>query len=202
MPPRGRTPERTQRERSEATTSELLDAARRLFAADGFAATSLDDIVAAAGVTKGALYHHFESKRDLFRAVYEREQARLAERQAQAYAEADGPWEGFFAGIRAFFELSVDPGVQRITLLDAPSVLGWEGMREIEGRYGYVQMQLGLKVLVDEGLLAPRPLGPLSTLLFGATCEASLVIARAGDQRMEIEQTLDEVRTMLEGLRT
>ena len=75
-------------------------------------------------------------------------------------------------------------------------------MREIEGRYGYVQMQLGLKVLIDEGLLAPRPIGPLATLLFGATCEASLVIARADDQRVEIEQTLDEVRTMLEGMRT
>src|SRR5215212_3653335 len=134
-------PVRTQKERSEATTSELLDVARRLFAADGYAATSLDDVVRGAGVTKGALYHHFAGKRDLFLAVFEREQQKLARTQFEAFARRKGTWDGFFAATQAFFEASLDPGVQRITLLDAPAVLGWETMREVEGRYSLVQLR-------------------------------------------------------------
>src|SRR5688572_11986017 len=105
-----RMPVRTQRERSEATTSALLDVARRLFAADGYAATSLDDVVRGAGVTKGALYHRFAGKRDLFLAVYEREQHRLAQVQFEAFARNKGAWEGFYAATQAFFEASLDPG--------------------------------------------------------------------------------------------
>ncbi len=192
---------RTQKERSEATTSELLDVARRLFAADGYAATSLDDVVRGAGVTKGALYHHFGGKRDLFLAVYEREQQRLAAASLEAFARRKDPWEGFLAGCRAFFEASLDPGVQRITLLDAPAVLGWETIREVEGRYALVQLHQGIEALIEEGLLAPRPVAPLANLLFGAMCEGAMMVARAPDQRAATREVLGELRAMLEALR-
>ena len=192
---------RTQKERSEATTSELLDVARRLFAADGFAATSLEDVVRGAGVTKGALYHHFRGKRDLFLAVYEREQQRLAEAQLQAFARENDTWEGFFAGSQAFFEASLDPGVQRITLLDAPSVLGWETMREVEGRYSLVQLHQGIEALIAEGRLAPRPVAPLANMLFGAMCEAAMMAVRSEDPPRATEEVLAELRTMMEALR-
>jgi AcrR family transcriptional regulator len=192
---------RTQKERSEATTSELLDVARRLFAADGYAATSLDDVVSGAGVTKGALYHHFAGKRDLFLAVYEREQERLAQVQFQAFARKKGAWEGFFAATQAFFEASLDPGVQRITLLDAPSVLGWETMREVEGRYSLVQLHQGIEALIHDGRLAPRPVGPLANMLFGAMCEAAMMVARAPNPRQATREVLAELRTIMEALR-
>jgi len=193
-------PVRTQRERSDSTTSELVEVARRLFAADGYAATSLDDVVRGAGVTKGALYHHFGGKRDLFLAVYEREQQRLAQAQFEAFARQKGAWEGFFAGSRAFFEASLDPGVQRITLLDAPSVLGWETMREVEGRYALVQLHQGIEALIHDGHLAPRPVAPLANMLFGAMCEAAMMVARARDQRKATKEVLAELRAILEAL--
>ncbi len=192
---------RSQPERSEATTAELVDVARRLFAADGYAATSLEDVVRGAGVTKGALYHHFAGKRDLFLAVYEREQARLARVQFQAFARKKGAWEGFFAATRAFFEASLDPGVQRITLLDAPSVLGWETMREVEGRYSLVQLHQGIEALIHDGHLSPRPVAPLANMLFGAMCEAAMMVARAGNQRAARREVIAELRAILEALR-
>ncbi len=193
--------ERTQRERSEATTGELLDAARRLFAADGYPATSLDDVVRAAGVTKGALYHHFEDKRDLFRAVFEREHRRLAKIAVEAYRAEDDGWEGLYAGCRAFFEAVLDPGVQRIALLDAPSVLGWEKMREIQEPYSFAQFSEGLQNAIDDGKIAPRPIEPLAHMLLGAMCEAAMMVARASDQRRATREVLAELGRMLEALR-
>lgn len=193
---------RTQKERSDATTSELVDVARRLFAADGYAATSLDDVVRGAGVTKGALYHHFGGKRDLFLAVYEREQARLAQVQFQAFARKRDVWGGFLAATQAFFEASLDPGVQRITLLDAPSVLGWETMREVEGRYSLVQLRRGIEALIHEGHLAPRPIAPLASMLSGAMCEAAMSVARSESPRQATKEVLAELRTIMEALHT
>jgi AcrR family transcriptional regulator len=192
---------RTQKERSEATTSELVEVARRLFAADGYAATSLEDVVRGAGVTKGALYHHFGGKRDLFLAVYEREQEKLAQVQFSAFTRKKGAWEGFFAATQAFFEASLDPGVQRITLLDAPSVLGWETMREVEGRYSLVQLQQAIEALIHDGHLAPRPVAPLASILFGAMCEGAMSVARSANPRKATKQILAELRTIMEALR-
>ena len=192
---------RTQRERSEATTSELVEVARRLFAADGYAATSLEDVVRGAGVTKGALYHHFRGKRDLFLAVYEREQQRLAQVQFEAFARKKGAWDGFFAATQAFFEASLDPGVQRITLLDAPSVLGWETMREVEGRYSLVQLHQGIEALIHDGHLKRRPVAPLANMLFGAMCEAAMMVARAESPRQATKEVLAELRGIMEALR-
>src|SRR6185437_16102188 len=114
----------TQQERSEATTTALVEAARDLFAKDGYAATSLDAVVGKAGMTKGALYHHFAGKRELFAAVFAGEQQKLSGVVAAAYAGRQDPWEAFEAGCRAFVEACQEPGVQRIFLLDAPAALG------------------------------------------------------------------------------
>src|SRR3954453_6031701 len=104
MPVTTTTPRRTQQERSNATTGELIAAARDLFARQGYAATSLDEIAAAARVTKGAVYHHFDSKRDVFRAVYELEQRRLGDIESRAYQRKRDPWVAFHAGCLAFLE--------------------------------------------------------------------------------------------------
>jgi AcrR family transcriptional regulator len=197
---RTKPPRRTQRERSETTTAELVSAGRDLFAADGYTATLLDDVVKRAQVTKGALYHHFAGKRELFAAVFEQEQRRLAAVGAEAYARKRDSWKGFYEACRAYFEASLDPGVQRITLLDAPAVLGWERLREIEDRHTVANMRLGLQAAMDQGQIAPRPLEPLVQMLNGAICEAAMLVARSRDQRRATREVLAELRIMLDAL--
>jgi AcrR family transcriptional regulator len=191
---------RTQRERSDATTGQLVSAARELFAAHGYAGTLLTDVVERAHVTKGALYHHFESKRELFEAVFEQEQRTLAAIGARAYARKRDNWEGFYEACRAYFEASLDPGIQRITLIDGPAVLGWERMREIEDRHTVANMRVGLKAAIDSGRITPRPLEPLVQMLNGAICESAMLVARSEDQRRATREVLAELRVMLDAL--
>jgi AcrR family transcriptional regulator len=168
----------TQAERRAATTSSLVDAARELFAADGYGATSLDAVALKAGVTKGALYHHFDGKRQLFEAVFEREVESLTAGLAAAYAREDDPWKALEAGCRAFLEACLEPRLQRIVLLDAFAALGWDGVRERES--GLLDaLELGIERAIDAGRIAKRPAGPLASFLFGALCEAAMVVARA-----------------------
>ena len=114
----------TQAQRREATTTALLDAARDLFAEDGYAATSLDAVATKADVTKGAVYHHYDGKRQLFEAVFTREVEELTARLAGAYARNSDPWKALEAGCRAFLEACLEPALQRIVLLDALAALG------------------------------------------------------------------------------
>src|SRR3954469_9777128 len=135
---------RSNAERSEATIKELVAVARGLFAERGYGATSIEDVVRAAGVTRGALYHHFAGKEEVFRAVFEELQRELAKqiraaaggkRAAWRRVGAGGkrdPWRRMEAGCMAFLDAVRDPGVQQIALSDAPAVLGWDGLRAIE----------------------------------------------------------------------
>jgi AcrR family transcriptional regulator len=173
---------RTQRERSETTRRGLLASARTLFARDGFGATSLDAVASSCAVTKGALYHHFEGKTDLFQAVFQEEQRRLAEVVAAAYAGKADPWSGFLAGCRAFLGEALDPAVQQIVFLDAPGVLGWEVMHQIESDYGLTLIKDGLSRLMAAGRIRRRPVDPLAHLLFGALTEGALFVARSSDR--------------------
>ena len=135
---------RTQAERTETTTTELVEAAHGLFATRGYAATSIEDVVRAAGVTRGALYHHFASKLDVFRAVYEREERLLARSLAEAAATARDPWRRVEIGCHAFLEACLTQSVRRVVLLDGVSVLGWETVREIGSRCALALLRNGL----------------------------------------------------------
>jgi AcrR family transcriptional regulator len=189
----------TQQERTEATTASLVSAARDLFAQDGYAATSLDAVVAKAGVTKGALYHHYAGKRELFAAVFADEQRRLSEATVAAAQRRRDPWQAFEAGAVAFVEACQEPGVQRIFLLDAPAALGWETIRQLES--GSLQlMQLGIQNAIDAGSIESRPVEPLAHLLFGALCETAMVVARAADQRAALHEAKAELHRLLGSL--
>jgi AcrR family transcriptional regulator len=192
----------TQQERTEATTAGLVSAARELFAAKGYADTLLDEIVAVAGVTKGALYHHFDGKRELFEAVFEGEQRRLSGVAREASRRRRDFWTAFEEGCRAYLEASLEPGVQRITLLDGPAVLGWERLRELEDQHAVAQMRAGLERAVAEGVIARRPVEPLVQMLNGAICEAAMLVARSDNQRAATRQVLRELRLWLDALRT
>lgn len=194
--------ERTQRERSEATTRALVEAARDLFARQGYEGTFLDDVAREAGVTKGALYHHFEGKRELFRAVFEAEERRLRRTTSAAYLTQRDPWKGFYAGCRAYLEACLDPGVQRITLIDAPAVLDPETERAIKEQAGTrAGVRNGLRIAMEAGIIAPRPVEPLASMINGALCEGALLIARSDDPPAATKQVLDEVEAFLDSLR-
>lgn len=190
---------RTQRERTEATTTALVAAARELFAQDGYVATSLDAVVERAGVTKGALYHHFDGKRELFAAVFEAEQERLVAAELEAAEREADPWRAFEAGCVAFVEACQEPGAQRIFLLDAPVALGWERIRELEAG-AMAMMVAGIQRAVDEGAIEPRPVRPLAHLLFGAVCETAMVIARAPDHQNALREGVQELRRTLRAI--
>ncbi len=193
---------RTQAERTQTTVAALLGAARELFARDGYAATSLDEVVTHAGLTKGALYHHFAGKQALFRAVYEQELQRMIamiENHASVKA-TQSSWGTLQAACEAFLDVSLDPAIQRITLLDAPAALGWETMREIENKTTLRLLKEALKRAMDERSITVRPVDPLANLLFGAMCEAAMAIARGADQATNARRTRAELRRLLEAV--
>jgi AcrR family transcriptional regulator len=193
---------RTQSERSEATRDALIEAARTLFAARGYAGVGTEEIVRAAGVTRGALYHHFDGKRDLFEAVYERVEAGLAERIAAGAlgSGAAAPLEAMRAGAETFLQACTEPEAQQIALLDGPSVLGWDRWREIAAEHGLGLIEATLQAAIEAGAIRDQPLRPLAHVLMGALDEAAMLIARAEDperMRVEVGLTLDTLLAAL-----
>jgi AcrR family transcriptional regulator len=193
---------RTQAARSESTRAALIEAARPLFAERGFARVGTEEIVRAAGVTRGALYHHFKGKRELFEAVYEQLEVELAERIAAGAlaANAPSPLEAMRAGAEMFLAACTEPDVQQIALLDGPSVLGWDRWREIAAEHGLGLIEASLQAAIDDGAIADQPVRPLAHLLMGALDEAAMLVARAADPeatRAEVGRTL---KLLLDGL--
>jgi len=189
---------RTQAARSEATRAALVAAARSLFAARGYARVGTEEIVRLAGVTRGALYHHFSDKRELFEAVYERVEAELAERIATGALEANAssPLEAMQAGAEMFLAACTEPEAQRIVLLDGPSVLGWDRWREIAAEHGLGLIEATLQAAIDAGAIERQPVGPLAHVLMGALDEAAMLVARAEDPeatRREVTRTIERL---------
>jgi AcrR family transcriptional regulator len=187
---------------SEATRAALISAARKLFGSRGYAAVGTEEIVRAAGVTRGALYHHFGGKRDLLEAVYEQIEGELTERITAVVLgrSASSPLEAMRAGSEMFLEACLEPEVQRIVLLDAPAVLGWERWREIAGSYGLGLIEASLGAAIDAGQIAPQPVKPLAHVLMGALDEAAMLVAASEDpvaMRAEVAATLNGI---LDGL--
>lgn len=169
-------------EQSRETRASLLAVARELFAQRGYADVGTEEIVRAAGVTRGALYHHFAGKRELFEAVYEQLERELVQELARsAELQASDPLEVLRIGALAFLDASEDQAVQRIALLDAPAVLGWARWREIGMRYGLGVVQATLRAAVDAGVIDEQPVEPLAHMILGAIDEGAMLVARASD---------------------
>jgi AcrR family transcriptional regulator len=191
---------RTQEERSEKTRAALTSAARRLFADRGYAGVGTEEIVRAAGVTRGALYHHFSGKPDLLEAVYEQIEGEITQKIATGALAGSDPLEALHAGSEMFLDVCLEPEVQRIVLLDAPAVLGWERWREIAADHGLGLIEAALGAAMEAGQIARQPLRPLAHVLMGALDEAAMLVARADDTeaaRAEVGATL---ASLLEGL--
>jgi AcrR family transcriptional regulator len=196
----GRRPGRREAE-AQATRDALVRAARELFTKRGYSGVGTEEIVARAKVTRGALYHHFADKRDLFRAVFEQVERDLMERIGARMDATDDPWELMLAGMRSFLDACEEPAVKQIALTDAPSVLGWQEWREIDNRHGLGLTRAALQGAVDAGVLRPIAVEPMAHLFVAALSEAAFVIAHAEQPRKarnEVERALTQ---LVEGLR-
>ena len=192
---------RTQTERREATRAALVDAGKRLFAQRGYAGVSAEELVAEAGVTRGALYHHFDGKRGLFAAVYEAVEAELMSNFAlEDFVGAD-PFSILRAGAGQSLDLSLDHSVQRIALIDAPAVLGWERWHEVQVRHGLGLLVAGITAAIEAGQLKPLPVDELANALLGTLVEAALYVSRAADQDAARDRMLAVLEAFLDGLR-
>ncbi|MFZ2114063.1 MAG: TetR/AcrR family transcriptional regulator [Solirubrobacteraceae bacterium] len=187
-------------QQGEMTRQALLEAARTLFGERGYAATSLDEIANAAKVTKGALYHHFAGKQELFAGVYEQVKREVSERAATAFLEPD-PWEDLCAGCQAMLDAHLDPLVRRILLHDAQAVLDADTIRRVENRYGAVVLRGALRRSIRAGVIQPLPLKALALMLTGAILEGCMAIAHADDPDQAREDVGNVLTTLLQGLR-
>lgn len=186
---------RTNRDRTEAMRRDLIAAARKLFTKNSYAETSTPEIVAAAGVTRGALYHHFADKQALFRVVVEREAEQVATEIENASAPPDHDARAaLLAGADAYFQAMSVPGRVRLLLLDGPAVLGRAVLDEIDSRHGNRTLREALRTMMEAGAMRPLPVDPLTELLGAAFDRAALAIeagASTEDYRKSLFALID-----------
>jgi AcrR family transcriptional regulator len=190
---------RTQAERRAATRRALLDAARSLFAERGYHGTAAEEIVRRAGLTRGALYHHFEDKQDLFRAVIDEMEGDIGEKIEEAGRAQYGLREVVMAGYRAFLDAALDQEMRRTFFLDGPSVLGWE-WHEMDARHAVGKIEEGLEALIAEGLMESQPVRPLARLINGALLEAAFFVAASEDPEAARDEVWGAMERLLGGL--
>ena len=193
---------RTQQERSAATRGALVAAARKLWSERGYAAVGTPEIAAAAGVTRGAMYHQFADKADLFAEVVERVEEDVTARLGEAVvaAGAKDPAAALGIAVDAWLDAAQQPEVRQIVLVDGPVVLGWAGFRDVALRHGLGLTEQLLQAAMDAGQLAPRPTRALAHVLIGALDEAAMVIATADDRDAARAEVGEVVQALLAAL--
>lgn len=193
---------RTQEERSAATRDALIAAARKLWGLRGYTEVGTPEIAAAAGVTRGAMYHQFADKAALFRAVVEAVEQDVMARMAVVVAEsgASTPTDAIRAAVDAWLEVSADPEVRQLILLDAPSVVGWAEFRDVAQRYSLGMTEQLLTEAIRAGELAEQPVRPLAHVLIGALDEAAMVIATADDPDRARRETRQVLQRLVDGM--
>ncbi|WP_099866779.1 TetR/AcrR family transcriptional regulator [Pararhizobium haloflavum] len=172
---------RTNKDRSQTTRTQLIDAARTLFVERGYAGTGTPELVAAAGVTRGALYHHFADKQALFRAVVEREARDVATTIERSAADIDDPVEAILRGGETYLATIAEAGRVRLLLIDAPAVLGRSTVDAIDAETGGATLEAGLAAAEAAGRLKPLPIAATARLLSAAYDRAALAIAAGED---------------------
>ncbi|QNI05068.1 TetR/AcrR family transcriptional regulator [Mycobacterium kubicae] len=193
---------RTQEERSAATREALISAARKLWGQRGYVDVGTPEIAKEAGVTRGAMYHQFTDKAALFGAVLETVEQDVMDRMATMVASsgAASPADAIRAAVDAWLEVSGDPEVRQLMLLDAPAVLGWAGFREVAQRYSLGMTEQLLTEAIEAGQLARQPVRPLATVMIGALDEAAMAIATAEDPKRARREIRQVLRRLIDGL--
>ncbi|MGW4847084.1 TetR/AcrR family transcriptional regulator [Nocardia brasiliensis] len=193
---------RTQAERSAATRAAVIRAARDLFGRFGYGAVSTVAVAEAAGVSRGALYHQFSEKRELFEAVFEDLERSLVEVIGTAVAEArsDDPIAGLIVGCLAWLDASTAPEVRRIALLDGPAVLGWHLWREIELRHTIGRVENALAGAIAAGRIRHQPVRPLALIIVGALDEAAQILAHSAESTEDTAAVRAVIEQLITGL--
>lgn len=195
-------PRRSQEDRSRSTRTALEQAGRRLFTERGYTGTSAEQLVTEAGVTRGALQHHYGDKRGLFLVVLEQLETEITteiEAALQA-APTEDILTAMAAGLAAFLEICQRPEMIRIALFDAPAVLGWEAWRELEARHGLGLITTELERARDSGLIAATAVPVLAQLILSAVAEAGLIVAHAPDKETARTQAQQSLLLLVGGL--
>ena len=190
--------------RAEATRRALLASARALFGEKGYAATSVDEVVRDAGVTKGALYHHFKDKDQLFRAVVEEVKGEVTQAAATSYfetVEGADALETVHHTCLAVIDAHLDPAVQRITILDARAVLDASVRRELDARYEVALLRGAFRGAMRSGIVEQQPIITLAHVVAGALTEGCALIAEADDKERARAEVGDVISRLLDGLR-
>ncbi|QMV73368.1 TetR family transcriptional regulator [Comamonas piscis] len=190
---------RRTRAEMEATRASLLATARQELAKHGYADTSMDDLTAQAGLTRGALYHHFGDKKGLLAAVVAQIDDEMDARLQAISDQADDPWQGFRSRCRAYLEMALEPEIQRIVLRDARAVLG--GASPDSQRHCLHSMQTLISALIAQGIVAPADARALAALIYGSLAEAAFWIAEGEDAAARMEQAAVGLDLLLRGLR-
>ena len=177
----------------------MLDAARSLFAEKGYHGAAAEEIVGRAGLTRGALYHHFEDKKDLFRVVVDEMEGEIDEEIEAAERAQPGLLEAVMAGYRAFIDAVLDPEMRRTFFLEGPSLRGWE-WREIDARHAVGKIEEGLEALIAEGHMEPQSVKPLARLINGALLEAAFFVAASEDPEAARDEVWGAMERLVGGL--
>jgi AcrR family transcriptional regulator len=196
------TPESTNKRAAQgrATREQLIEVATRLFADNGYEDTSVEDVLAAAGVSRGALYHHFAGKDALFEAVVESVEASVMTALMAAGAEAPDALSRVKTVVLAWIAMAGDPVIQRVILLDGPSVLGLERWYDPDKQQAFAAMSALLETVADDGHLTRELVGPFAHMILGAMDEMAIVVARASDSAAAIDEARPAIEEMLNRL--
>jgi len=186
----------------EGARDALLEAATELFIERDYADVSTDEILRRAGVSRGALYHHFSGKRDLFREVFDASEARVVGRVAESLAGVEDPFELLIAAARSYLrEAETSEELRRLGILQSRVVLGWEGWREVASKYGLAVTRALLAAAMDAGAIKQRDLTTLSHVVLAALWEGATLIATAKDRAAARADAEAVVLDIVEGLR-
>jgi AcrR family transcriptional regulator len=186
--------------KGQSTRDQLVAAAQELFARDGYEATSTEAVLQRSGVSRGSLYHHFPDKKALFEAVLIRVQAEVVQITIRAARGSTDGVEALKAGCLAWIKLARDPGISRIVLIDAPSVVGWVRWRQIDEEHSFGVVKAGLRAAAKRDLLPEQMIGPVAHILLAALNELALVIATSHDSRRAEREAIAALDLLLRRL--
>lgn len=192
---------RKSKEETAATIHKLMGIARIHFTEHGYAGAALESIVQEANLTRGAVYHHFRSKKELFREVLEDVQREVAEKVEEAAAESDELWQQLALGCRGFLMAAVEPRNKRIMLVDGPAILGWDVWREMDKKHSMRLLRGQLGMMQEEGCFRDVSLDAMTHLLSGALNELALWLAHESPASDALDDALKALQTLLHGFR-
>jgi len=187
-------------EQGRATRAALIDVATELFATNGYDATAIPAVLDAAGVSRGALYHHFESKEALFEAVLKAVEAQAMVKVTRAAGAATDPLDGLRRGCAAYLAMCRDPIVRQISLIDAPSVVGWQRWREIDEQHAFGLVKSAIAAIAADGRVKAELVDVMAHMVLAALLEVALLVAGADEGRLAIRRGQDAIDELLTAL--